>query len=159
VGPGTAPFTTRGSAPDASVRLIAEARTVRQGDAAIGVDIDAAAPKTGLALHVEHLHEGAVIAKRQKLEGGEEARSEVGRMRREPGSHGIGQCDHLQVFGDAAHLGHGGLCVAHSADVQHLPKLMDGAGILPGGDVEPAFLAHFGQGGKVLRRPDRLLEE
>jgi hypothetical protein len=36
---------------------------------------------------------------------------------------------------------------------------MDGAGILSRGDIEPAFFADFRQGDKILRRPDRLLQE
>src|ERR1700682_5613484 len=52
---------------DFLVRLVAQPGPLGQRDGAIGIGIDAAAPKAGGAVHVEFLDEAAVIAQRQEL--------------------------------------------------------------------------------------------
>ena len=49
--------------------------------------------------------------------------------------------------------------MAYRARLHHLPELMNRAGVLAGCNVEPALGSHFGERCKILRRPDRLLDE
>jgi hypothetical protein len=144
---------------DGSVRLIAKSGPLRDLDVAIAVDVDAAAPQACGALHVEYLDEAGVVAQRHQLQRRQQARPEIRRMRRQPDAEFVGQGGDLQIFGDAANLDHGGLRVAYRASRHHLPELMNGAGILAGRNVEPAFGPHLGERCKIFRRPDRLLDE
>src|SRR5947199_2170879 len=80
-------------------------------------------------------------------------------MRSKPDAEFVRQCDNPEIFGDAADLDHRGLRVAYRARFHHLSELMNRARILAGRNVEPALGPHFCERCKILRRPDRLLEE
>ena len=49
--------------------------------------------------------------------------------------------------------------MADRAGLHHLAELIGGAGVLAGGDVEPALLAHLGQCREILGRPDRFFQK
>ena len=145
------------------VGLSAEAGAGRDAEHAVLVRGDEAWVKRCFEPRVEALGPAPAGAagerhRAQKLQGREPAGAEIGRVRHHGDAMALGQREHLEELGHAAHLGHARLHVAHRAGIQHAAELDGGARILAAGEVDSRFLLKPGQRRKILRREDRLLQ-
>ena len=90
--------------------------------------------------------------------GRQQPGTEIGRM----GSYfhviGFGQGGHFPPFAHAADFDHTRLNKSYRSGVEHFFELVGGAGIFTGSQRRPAQSAQFGQGPKILGRPDGFLQ-
>jgi hypothetical protein len=92
------------------------------------------------------------------LQGGEEARPEVWRVRHQGDARGIGQRRHFEKLGDAADFGHAGLGVVDRPRREHVAKLEGGAVVLACRQRDPRLTSQPRQALEILGREDRLFE-
>ena len=134
-----------------------EARPIRQPHEATG-GIDLIAERGGLKLAIKSLDRHLAGQRRADMNRRDEARPEIGRMRRDLGAVRLRQRDDLLHRRDAADLGDARLHVVHLGAPDQRFEIRHRAAALAGRDRDAAFGAHPRHAVVVLGRPYRLLE-
>ena len=126
----SASYCTRIRLDHIRIGIAAEARPGRHREAALHRRHQLAV-EARLEIHVVALdHAVRRAARGHQLQGGQEARAEIGRVRHQGDAGGIGQGRHFQEFGDAAHLGDAGLGIVDGVGGEHVAELEGRAVVL-----------------------------